>query len=136
MAVIESTLMECEFLPTPKKGHTLFCSCMVPKEMFEILYFMGKDPLHHNVKYGILLLCSHPVSYMQFYMCLGSPHYGCSFLNLLVFLSISFSHCWIMSISPCYGPYGDSTQNGLHSFCIQLDATWLRASAMTLSLPF
>ena len=41
MAVIEGTLVECEFLPFPKDGHTLFCSGVVPQDVFQILYFMG-----------------------------------------------------------------------------------------------
>ena len=64
MVVIQGTFVECEFLPFPKGGHTLFCSGIVPQEVFQILYLMGGDPLHHNCEYGIFFLCSHPVCYM------------------------------------------------------------------------
>ena len=73
MAVIEGTLMECEFLLLPKDGHTLFHCGMISQEMFEILYFMGGNPVHHNFEYGIFLLCSHPVHYMQVNVCMSSP---------------------------------------------------------------
>ena len=34
MTVIEGTLVECEFLPFPKDGHTFFHGGMVPQEMY------------------------------------------------------------------------------------------------------
>ena len=45
MVVIEGTMIEHVFLPLPNNGHTLFHHGMVPQEMFEILYFMGGNPL-------------------------------------------------------------------------------------------
>ena len=120
MVVIEGTLMEYEFLPLPKDGHTLFHCSMVPQEMFEILYFMGGNPLHHNFEYGIFLLCSYPVHYMQVHMHVSSPCLDCSFFNLLMYPFVGLSHLWVMGISPPCGPYGDPIQDGLHSFHIQL----------------
>ena len=120
IAVIEGTLMEQEFLLLPKDGHTLFHHGMVPKEMFVILYFMGGNSIHHNFKYGIFLLCSYPVCYMQVHSCVSGPCLDCSFFNLLMYPFISLSHHWVMGISPFCSPYGDPVQDGLHNFCIQL----------------
>ena len=120
MVVIEGTLMECEFLLFPKDGHSLFHCGVVSQEMFEILYFMGGNALHHNFEYGIFLLCSYPVCYMQVYTCVSSPCLDFIFFNLLMYPFVGLSQCWVRGISPSCGPYGDPIQNGLHSFCIQL----------------
>ena len=107
-------------LPFHKDSYTLFCSGVVPQEMFQIPYFMGEDPLHHNFEYEIFFLCSHPFHFMQVYMHVGSPQLDCSFLNLLMYLFINLNHCQVISISPSYGPYRDSILDRLHNFCIQL----------------
>ena len=120
MAVIEGTLMEHEFLPLPQDGHALFHCGVVSQKMFEILYFMGGNPLHHDFKYVIFLLCSYPVNYMKVYMCVRSPCMDCSLFKLLMYSFISFSHCQVMGIGPSSGPFGDPSQDGLHSFSIQL----------------
>ena len=100
MVLVEGTLMEHEFLPFPKDGHTLFHRGMVPQEMFKIIYFMGGNPLHYNLEYGIFLLCSYPVHYMQVHVHVGGPCLDCSFFNLLMYPFVSLSHHWVMGISP------------------------------------
>ena len=120
MAVIEGTLMEHEFLPFPKDGHTLFCYGRVPQKMFEILYFMGGNPLHHNFEHGIFLLHSYPVPYMQVHTHVSDPGLDCSFFNLLMYSFVSLHHHQVMGIDPSCGPYSDPIQDGLHSFSIQL----------------
>ena len=120
VAVVEGTLMECEFLLLLKDCYTLFHWSMVSKEMFEIPYFMGGNPLHHNFKYGIFLLCSYLVHYMQVYTCVSGPYLDCSFLNLLMYSFFSLSHHQVTGIGPSSSPYSDPIQDELHSFSVQL----------------
>ena len=85
MAVIEGTLMEHEFHPVPQDGNALFYCGMVSQKMFEIPYFIGGNLLHHNFKYGIFLLHSYPVHYMQVYTHVSGLSLDCSFFNLLMY---------------------------------------------------
>ena len=120
MTLVKGILIECEFLPLPKDGHTLLHCSTIPQEMFEILYFMGGNPLHHHLKHGIFLFCSYPVGYMQVYACVSSPCLDYSFFNLPMYAFVGLSDCQLIDISPSYGSYGDPFQDGLHSFCAQL----------------
>ena len=90
MAMIENTLMKHKLLPLSKKGYALLHSGKVPQEAFHILYIMGGEPFHHNFKHRILLLGSHPTSYMQIYTCVGNLCLAAAYLtSLCIFLSAS-----------------------------------------------
>ena len=136
MVVVEGTLMECEFLPFFKDAHTLLCLGVVPQEMFEILYFMAGNPLHHNFEYGIFLLHSYPVCHMQVYTHVSGLCLDCNLFNLLMYPFISLSHHWFMGISPSCSPYGNPSRMDFTASAFSFDTTWLRASATTLSLLF
>ena len=138
MAVVEGILMEHEFLPFPKDGHTLFHHGVVPQEMFKILYFMGGNPLHHNFEYGIFLLCSYPVCYMQVYMhmwaaCAWTAVSSTCIMYPFIGLSHQLGHGHQPFLWSLWWPHpGWNFTASAFSF----DATWLRASATALSLPF
>ena len=136
MAVIEGTLVQHEFLPLPKDGHTLFHSGVVPWEMFQILYFMGADPLHCNFEMGssccaAMQSVTCKLTYMWVALAWTSVSSTCSCI-------LSSASCtagsWASALPtvPTMTPFRIDFTTSAPSF----DATWLRASATALSLPY
>ena len=138
MAVVKGTLMEYEFLPLPKDGHALFHCGVVSQEMFEILYFMGGNPLHDNFEFGVFLLHSYPVGYMQVYMCMSGPCLNCSFFHLpLTDVSLfSLSHHWAWASALLAVPMVTLSRIDFTASVFSFDVTQLRTSTMALSLHF
>ena len=136
MVVVEGTLVDHEFLLLPKDGCTLFHYSVVSQEMFEILYFMEGNPLHHNFEYGIVLLHSHPVYYEHVYTYVSGPCLNCSFFYLFMYPFIGLSHHWVMGISLPAVPVVTPSRMDFTASTFSFDVTWLRASTTALSLPF
>ena len=136
MAVIEDTLMDHEFLPLPQDGHALFHQGVVTQRLFEILYFMEGNPLHHNFEYGIFFLHSYMVHYMQVCVPVSSLCLDCSFFNLPMCPFISLGHHQVMTSALPEVPMVTLSRMDFTDSAFSIDATWLRASATALSLPF
>ena len=106
-----STLVEHEFLLFSQKGPPRVVSDL-------LLYGWISTPKQFKV-WDPLVVQPPSWSHASVHVC-GGLHLNCIFLKFFVSLLISLSHHQIMSMSPSYGPYDDSIQTGLHSFCIQL----------------
>ena len=120
MTVIEASLIEHQLFLLLMDGHSLLSVCIISQEMLQILYFPFGNPIGHSLKYWIFPLSSCPISHVQVHTCMGSSSLDGRFLDSLIYLLISLSHHWVMGIYSSCPPHSDSTQDGLHSLCVQL----------------
>ena len=64
VAKVEGSLVEHQLFLLSKDSFPFLSICIVSQQVFQILYFLVRDPLNCSLKYWILLLGSHPFSHM------------------------------------------------------------------------
>ena len=131
VSMVEGSLVEHKLSPFLKDSLSLFCVHIISQYMFQIIHFMVGNPLN-----GIFLLGSHPVSHIQVHMCMGGSSLDCSFPDLPMYLFISLSHYWAVSINSSYCSTVTLSRMDFMVSGPSLGVSWLRASAAASFHPF
>ena len=63
--VVNSVFVLCTIITMLQKdSFSLLSICIISQQVFQILYFLVRDPLDCSLKYWILLLGGHQISHM------------------------------------------------------------------------
>ena len=136
MAVIEGTLMDCEFLPLPKDGHTLFHCGVVPRRCLRSCTVWKEI---NSIK--ILSRASSCYTVTQSATC----KFTCMWVAHAWAALSSTCLCILSLVSATIGSWASAfptipmvtpSRMDLTASAFSFDITWLWASATTLSLPF